>query len=131
MCIWPSFYALAIDVIVHPHSPIVNSELSLHELRQIFTMRQRVWKNGDKITVFTLSSKSPLHQNFCKNTLKIFPYQLDRIWRKLTYSGLGQMPSVVHSVKELKEAVRSTPGSIAYVNELYEGDKVNVIKITQ
>lgn len=131
MCICSSFDAFAIDIITYPNSSAISSELSVHELRQIFTMRQRVWKNGDKITVFVLSSKSLLHQKFCKKTLKIFPYQLDRIWQKLTYSGLGQMPVVVNSVEELKEAVRSTPGAIAYVDKFHEGDKVNVIQITQ
>ncbi len=131
LCIASPFYVCAIEVITHSNQTIEDSTLSVYELRQIFTMRQRVWKNGNNINVFVLPSKSTLHQNFSKNTLKIFPYQLDRIWRKLTYSGLGRMPFVVHSVEELKEAVRSTPGAIGYVDEYHQGDKVNVINISQ
>lgn len=124
-----SFDVLAIDIIVHPQHTLSHSDITVHELRQIYTMRQRVWNNGDIITVFILPTKDPLHQSFSKDVLKIFPYQLDRIWRKLTYSGLGQMPLIVNSVEELKIAVSSTPGAIGYIDKYNEGDKVNVIKI--
>lgn len=124
-----SFPVLAINVIAHPQVSLKNMTLTTHQLRQIYTMRQRLWENGDTIVVFILPSKSELHQDFSKKVLKIFPYQLDRIWRKLTYSGLGNMPKIVTSIAELKQVVRSTPGAIGYVDNVNEGDDVNVIKI--
>lgn len=47
----------------------------------------------------------------------MFPYQLNRIWHKLTYSGLGIAPTVVQSEQELVNAIINTPGSIGYIDD--------------
>ena len=59
----------------------------------------------------------------------MFPYQLDRIWNKLTYSGLGVAPITVSTPEDLLDAVRKTPGAIGYVESIKDVEAVNVIKI--
>lgn len=103
--------------------------LSTTQLRRIYSMRQAHWKNGTPIVVFVLASKDPLHQKFCKEQLRLFPYQLDRIWHKLTFSGYGVAPIQVANESELIKAVKSTKGAIGYVENLLEVKDVNVIKI--
>jgi hypothetical protein len=103
--------------------------LSTTQLRRIYSMRQVHWKNGTPIVVFVLASKDPLHQKFCKEQLRLFPYQLDRIWHKLTFSGYGVAPIQVANESELIKAVKSTKGAIGYVESLLEVEDVNVIKI--
>ncbi|WP_226960808.1 hypothetical protein [Thalassotalea sp. LPB0316] len=90
-------------------------------------MRQTTWPNGQTIVVFTLPSSHPVHQEFTKTELKIFPYQLDKMWIKLTFSGLAKPPIKVNSVEELIEAVRKTPGSIGYIDDNAEIDGLNII----
>ena len=92
-------------------------------------MRQVNWHNGTPIVVYVLASKNPLHQKFCKEQLHLFPYQLDRIWNKLTFSGYGVAPIEVTSESELIQAVKSTKGAIGYVENLSEVKDVNIIKI--
>lgn len=104
--------------------------LSVSQLRRIYSMRQVYWKNGTPIVVYVLASNSPLHQQFCKEQLRLFPYQLDRIWNKLTFSGYGVAPIEVASESELIKAVQSTKGAIGYVENLSEAKDVNVIKVT-
>ena len=104
--------------------------LSVSQLRRIYSMRQVYWKNGTPIVVYVLASKSPLHQQFCKEQLRLFPYQLDRIWNKLTFSGYGVAPIEVTSESELIKAVQSTKGAIGYVENLSEAKDVNVIEVT-
>lgn len=94
-------------------------------------MRQVKWANGQPITVFVLPSQTEIHQRFCKDNLKIFSYQLDRIWNKLTFSGLGVAPTSVQSLEELIQAVKKTPGAIGYAEKGIEEDDVNVITITE
>ena len=106
------------------------ASLSVNELRRIYSMRQAHWKNGTPIVVYVLASKSPLHQKFCKEQLRLFPYQLDRIWNKLTFSGYGVAPIEVASESELIKAIKSTKGAIGYVENLSEAKDVNVIKVT-
>lgn len=121
----------AVEVIAHPSLQPHVSNLSTYQLRQIYTMRQINWPDGKPVVVLVLSSNSIVHQAFSKDVLKIFPYQLDRIWTKLTYSGLGKAPRSYNNEQQLLDAVRNTPGAIGYVNEVSQGDGVYVLQIKE
>jgi len=123
--------AFAINVIVHPS---VNEVIvTTAQLRRIYTMRQTQWLNGQRITVFTLPRQHNLHVRFSKERLQMFPYQLDRIWNKLTYSGLGVAPIIVNTPKDLVESVKNTPGAIGYSENIMDdeihGKGVQFVKI--
>jgi ABC-type phosphate transport system substrate-binding protein len=105
--------ALAIEVITHHQ--VIDHSLTKSQLRRIYTMRQLRWSDNSVINVFVLPNQHMLHQRFAKERLQIFPYQLNRIWHKLTYSGLGVAPTIVDSEEELIQAVKKTPGSIGYI----------------
>lgn len=105
----------AIEIVTHPQ--VTESSLTKSQLRRIYTMRQLRWSNNRAITVFVLPSQHALHQRFAKERLQIFPYQLNRIWHKLTYSGLGVAPIIVKSEEELIQAVLETPGAIGYLSD--------------
>ncbi len=117
-----SSQVVAIEIITHPQVTEIN--LTKSQLRRIYTMRQLRWNDNSAINVFVLPSQHDLHQRFAKERLQIFPYQLNRIWHKLTYSGLGVAPTIVASEKELIQAVTTTPGAIGYI------DDQTLIKIT-
>lgn len=104
----------AVEVITH--SSVSQHTLTTSQLRRIYTMRQLHWVDNNPITVFVLPSQHELHKHFSKERLQIFPYQLNRIWNKLTYSGLGVAPVIVNSPEALIQAVISTPGSIGYAD---------------
>lgn len=105
------------------------TSLSVTQLRRIYSMRQVHWQNGTPIVVYVLASNNSLHKTFCKEQLRLFPYQLDRIWQKLTFSGYGVAPIEVATQQALIEAVKSTKGAIGYVENLSEVKDVNVIEI--
>jgi len=121
--------AYAVEVILHPS--VSDNVLTISQLRRIYTMRQIQWSNGQRITVYVLPRQNALHLQFSKERLQMFPYQLDRIWNKLTYSGLGVAPITVNTSKELLEAIRSTPGAIGYIDEVQGIEGVNVVQITK
>lgn len=124
------FKSHSINVI--SHSSVEVKSLSSSQLRRIYSIRQIRWPNNDPIVVFVLPSQHSVHKVFSKDMLHIFPYQLDRIWNKLTFSGLGVAPRIVPSQIALIHAVSITRGSIGYV-EIMDKEKqhVNVIKITE
>ncbi|HCM47204.1 MAG TPA: hypothetical protein DIS98_06780 [Colwellia sp.] len=105
----------AIEVITHPQ--VAESSLTKSQLRRIYTMRQLRWSDNSAISVFVLPSRHNIHKRFAKERLQIFPYQLNRIWYKLTYSGLGVAPTIVASQEELIQAVNKTPGAIGYISD--------------
>ncbi len=113
------------------HKSVEVESLSSSQLRRIYSMRQVRWANDKAIVVFVLPSQHSVHKIFSKDMLHIFPYQLDRIWKKLTFSGLGVSPRIVKSQAELIIAVRTTPGAIGYVEALDKEEHINVIKVTK
>jgi len=113
----------AIEIIAH--SGVSQHTLTTPQLRRIYTMRQLRWADDIAITVFVLPSQHYLHKDFSKERLQIFPYQLNRIWHKLTYSGLGVAPIVVNSPEALIQAVMKTPGSIGYADKELLNDLVS------
>ncbi len=112
------------------HTSVNVESMTTSQLRRIYSIRQLRWANSTPIVVFVLPSQHIIHKNFSKNILNIFPYKLDRIWNKLTFSGLGVAPTVVQSQEELLKAVSNTPGAIGYVDNLNKEMDVNVIKIS-
>jgi len=117
----------AVDVIVH--LSVSEDNVTTSQLRRIYTMRQIQWPDGQPIIVFVLPKQHPLHQRFSKERLQIFPYQLERIWNKLTYSGLGVAPIIVSTPEALIDAVIKTPGAIGYTETIVGKGVVNVINI--
>jgi ABC-type phosphate transport system substrate-binding protein len=107
------------------------ASITTSQLRRIYSMRQVRWSNGVPITIFVLSSTNVIHQRFCKETLRLFPYQLDRIWNKLTFSGMGVSPTIMESEDELIKAVKSTTGAIGYIENMDGVSDVNVLKIDE
>lgn len=122
-------FAGEVQTIVHP--TVTKQVFTKLELRRVFSRKQSLWEDGQPIVVFVLPSKHELHQRFSKEVLKIFPYQLDRIWNKLTYSGIGTGPIVVDTHKQLIDAVRSTPGSIGYSETSVTEGGVHVVNIQE
>ncbi|GGZ51118.1 hypothetical protein [Paraglaciecola chathamensis] len=99
---------------------IVNDNVNINALsesrvRWIFSMRQTTWEDGSAIKVYVLHEQDPIHQHFCKNVLGMFPYQLERMWNKLAYSGLGEKPILVDDSQDMIEMVSQEPGAIGYV----------------
>lgn len=90
--------------------------LSPAQVRLIFAGRTQFWPNGERVKVFVLKASEPIHTEFCRNVLQIYPYQLERIWQRITYSGQGDAPIIVNSIEEMVAKVATTPGSIGYYN---------------
>ncbi|MDN4503013.1 hypothetical protein QX776_11420 [Alteromonadaceae bacterium BrNp21-10] len=105
-----------IVVVVHPQLHGVD-QLSPAQLRRIFTMRQSSWPNGKPIKVFVLQKGHGVHDSFTKSVLKLFPYQLQRVWDKLVYSGLADKPSEVTSLDEMADKIAGNENAIGYTFE--------------
>jgi len=90
--------------------------LSALDVRRIFSGQKQQWPDGRKIKVFILPTTSTLHRDFCRQQLKVFPYQLERMWNQLVFSGQGEAPETVPDVSTMREKVRVTKGAIGYVS---------------
>lgn len=120
-------FGLAVQVIVHPSVEI--DQLTPAQLRAVFSMRQTQWPDGHSVRVFVLASDHPVHLQFCKEHLRMFPYQLDSIWNRLSFSGIGTRPQQVTSEQEMQRMIQMTPGSIGYRLTSSEQAGVTIIEI--
>ena len=118
---------LAQTILVHPNNH--NSAISPNKLRAIYSMKTRVWPDQTPISVFILNPHSKAHRNFCIKQLNIFPYQLQRVWDVMVYSGTGQAPIEVKSEDEMIKKIANTPGSIGYIVDPEVPDNVKIIQV--
>ncbi len=121
--------AQAIESTVIVNESVKKQEFSRTDIRNIFSARTQYWPDGAKITVYVLDAKAEAHQDFCRNTLKMFPYQLERIWNQIAYSGQGERPQVVTTEQALIEAVKNTPGAIGYAYQAGELENVREVAV--
>ncbi|WP_333609051.1 substrate-binding domain-containing protein [Arsukibacterium sp.] len=104
----------AVDVVVHP--AVSAEQLSSAQLRAIFSMRQSRWPDGTAIRVFVLASDDSTHLNFSRQRLQMFPYQLDAIWNRQRFSGIGSFPTQLASEQEMQQALQDNEGAIGYLS---------------
>ena len=116
-----------IQIITHPS--VNAAALDKDQVRRIFTMYQTNWSDSQPIVVYVLAQKNTAHQLFSREVLGLFPYQLERIWNKLVYSGLGEAPIKVNSEQEMLEKIQQQPGSIGYIMSLNAPADVNIINL--
>lgn len=98
------------------HPQLQRETFSTSELVRIYAMQKRVWSDNTPVKVFVLPNNSSVHKAFVKDVLKMQPYQLDRLWHRLVFSGTGTKPQEVQTVEKMLEKVRTTPGAIGYID---------------
>lgn len=101
--------------------PVVNINspqriISKNGLSAIFKMRLRHWNDGSNVAVFVLKDEDPLHKQFCKQILNVFPHQMRRNWNKLVFSGTGQAPILLENKDEMINKLRAIPGAVGYLS---------------
>ncbi len=114
-------------VIVNPSVPVAS--LSRNQLRSIFAMRLKVWPDGQAIRVFVFPPDSLIHRRFTIALLHIYPYQLQRVWDRLLFSGLGQAPQRVRSRMEMELKVATVPGAIGYLDHPPARPDVRILEV--
>ncbi|TGD74626.1 hypothetical protein E4634_05340 [Mangrovimicrobium sediminis] len=122
---WLAIVALSANASAEPiliHNPDLQGEdFSTRSLVKVYAMQKRVWSDGTAVRVFVMPDDSETHRQFVADYLRMQPYQLNRLWHRLVFSGTGTRPREVNSVKEMIEQVRNTPGAIGYIDSADAG----------
>ncbi|PKG86381.1 hypothetical protein CXF85_01375 [Colwellia sp. 75C3] len=103
----------AIEIIVNESVNL--SKISYQQIKSIYLGQQSHWPNGHLIKLYKLPSKHKTHQLFVKQTLGLYPYQFNRRWQKLFFSGFAAKPIEVFTENDIAKAVANTPGAIGYI----------------
>lgn len=116
-------------VVVAVNPKVVIETLSRNELRAIFAMRRRVWPDGTPIRVFVLPDDHPFHWTFCKKILRVYPYQLRRIWDRNVFSGTGPAPVEVETLGEMHRRISEVSGAIGYLSPEWVDSRVKIVEV--
>lgn len=106
-------FTYAIEIVVNDSVNL--SEISHQQIKSIYLGQQTHWPSGNLIKLYKLPSTHKTHNSFVKNTLGLYPYQFNRRWQKLVFSGFAVKPSEVIDEQELLDAIAKTPGAIGYI----------------
>lgn len=117
------------NVIVIINKDVKEKSITPGALRSIFGMRLRSWAGGKPVRVFVYSDYYPLHIEFSKKVLGVFPYQLRSSWDRLVFSGTGQAPTQVRNEDEMLERIENTPGAIGYITRSHEHGQVKELPV--
>lgn len=107
--------AQADDARVIAHADVSQNTISERQLRRVFMLKQRSWEGGQAISLVVFSSENEKHAIFLRHQLKLFPYQLEREWNKLIFSGQSAPPIIATDTETMLRIVSSTPGAIGYI----------------
>lgn len=99
-------------------------------LRAVFSMRLQSL-GGQRLTVFVLDPRSPVHERFSKEVLGVFPYQLQNAWNRAVFSGTGVAPMVLGTEAEMLRRVAETAGAIGYVSVPPQTAGIRVLKVEE
>ncbi len=127
VALWLAHPVAAVELAVNPSVP--QTRLDPSKVRAIFNMRLLWWPDGTPIRVFVLKDRDPLHREFSKHFLQVFPHQLRRSWDRRVFSGVGQAPQQVKDVEEMRQQLATTPGAIGYLPKDRIDDSVRKIEM--
>jgi ABC-type phosphate transport system substrate-binding protein len=112
---------------------VAQTALDKKELRSLFTLKKRIWQDGTSVQLITLPPKHKSHKTFVRSQLKLFPYQVHRLWDRQVFSGSALNPKQADSYEEVIEMIANTEGAISYISasesELIKNDKVKILTI--
>jgi len=108
---------------------VAQQSMSRNEARRCFTMRLPTWENRLPVRVFILPDDHPVHRQFTKSILGLFPYQLRQVWDRQIFSGTGQAPMTVATEEEMIERVATTPGGIGYVESGANHPHIRILEV--
>ena len=111
-------------VIAHPSVPV--ETITKYEAHDIFAGDIHLWKNGERVVVFDLESKTAVKESFYR-FIGRSTSRMKSIWMKHLLSGEGGPPRSLESETEMLERVGETPGSIGYVSATVADGTVKVL----
>lgn len=110
--------ANATAVLIH-NAGLQGEDFSTDSLLHIYAMHKKLWSDGTPVRVFSLPTNSVTHREFVNQYLHMQPFQLNRLWHRLVFSGTGSAPKKVESDAQMIDLIKTTPGAVGYVDSSF------------
>ena len=120
--------ASASEVQIICNKDVPDSSLSKSALRNTFLGKKTEWGDGQKITFVALKG-GDAHKTFCKNYIKKSSAQFLSYWKKMMFTGKGQMPKFFKDEQEMLNFVANNEGAVGYISASVKSDQVKAMAI--
>jgi ABC-type phosphate transport system substrate-binding protein len=104
----------AAPLVVVAHARVPDARLDAGEVRRIFLLRRRFWRDGSRIRPVNLPAASPTRLSFSRTVLGSPPRELADYFNDLYFHGT-RPPPVLESERAVLLYVARTPGAVGYV----------------
>ncbi len=104
-----------------------NDSLDAKKIKRIYLGKIKVFADGSKINVISLSDDVPTTEQFRQTALKKSNSQFKSYWSKLAFTGKGTPPKEIANDAAMIEAVKSDPNAIGFVDSASVTGDVKVI----
>jgi len=117
------------QVVVIANPSVKSTEVSVADLRDVFTGASSTLRDGTHVTAVLLKS-GPVNDSFLSLYVGRSDSAFRANWRSLLFSGQGVMPRTFDSEAALVEYVAHTPGAIGYIAKAtaHEGVKTLAVR---
>ena len=117
-----------IAIVVNPTNKISN--LSLDELRDLWSLRQQFWPSGHRVVLFLPAGSSPQKAVLLRKLYEMSDADLRRYWTEQLFRGaIAAIPSTIPSTTRTELAVQQSAGGIAAVPAAEVPASVRVVSI--
>jgi ABC-type phosphate transport system substrate-binding protein len=111
-------------VIASPQVP--ESEITVEQLADIFTLKRSSWPNRIKMVPVNREASSLEREKFSEQVFNLPPQELGEYWNRLRFQ--GKLPPVIQtSDQAVLSFVRNVPGAIGYINANQNPQGVKVL----
>lgn len=114
-----------VAIVVHPETPV--SDLSMDQLRLIFTADQQYWSDRSRITLFVRAPAAYERAMVLDRIYRMSEDEFRKFWvGKMFRAEVPSGPKIVYSSEMAGELVLAVPGAIAFVpvDAVMDGAKV-------
>ena len=103
----------AVAVVVNKNVPV--EKIDPGQATQLFLRQVTTWPDGVRVQPIDLPPSNPLRAEFYGSITGRSPGQLRAYWARQAFTGMGVPLHEVATVEDVNRFIRSTPGSIGYV----------------
>ena len=116
--------AVQAQTVVVVNASVDARDMSVEELRDVFTLNKTHWDDGTRISVFDLKAGRPKQDLYTH--IDMSETSLQRIWLRKQFTGTARPPKALGSEEALLDMVAKTAGAIGYASARAAAGRKNI-----
>ena len=116
--------SIEVSIITNKNAP--QKDLSLDDIKNIFTGKTTLWRSNEKI-IIALLKDDQIHKAFLKKYIKRNAAQFKNTWRQIVFLGKGDSPKRFDTIEEMISFVSRNRLAIGYITNSSSDSNIAII----